>query len=118
MPSAILTVWQTGCGAPDLAEPSNDQKLSHPLYKAENGLQDKIKTAKVVMGRAMQLQEQQMMQARDREYDQALDHCMDQDRLQVRRLCVAGCGVRGKAIVTKAAGSSIMMRHPAHCNAH
>ena len=46
-------------------------------------LQDKIKTAKVVMGRAMQLQEQQMMQEREREYDQALDQCMDQDRLQV-----------------------------------
>lgn len=35
------------------------------------------------MGRAMQLQEQQMMQARDREYNQALDQCMDDDRLKV-----------------------------------
>lgn len=35
------------------------------------------------MGRAMQLQEQQIMQEREREYNKALDQCMDQDRLQV-----------------------------------
>lgn len=46
-------------------------------------MQDKIKTAKVVMGRAMQLQEHQMMQEREREYNQALDHAMDQQRLEV-----------------------------------
>lgn len=39
------------------------------------------------MGRAMQLQEQQMMQEREREYNQALDQCMDQDRLQVSCCC-------------------------------
>lgn len=33
----------------------------------------------------MQLQEQKMMQDREREYNQALDQCMDQDRLQVMR---------------------------------
>ena len=46
-------------------------------------MQDKIKTAKVVMGRAVQMQEQQMMQEREREYNQALDQTMDQQRLQV-----------------------------------
>lgn len=46
-------------------------------------VQDKIKTAKVVMGRAVQVQEHHMMQERDREYDQALDQTMDQQRLQV-----------------------------------
>lgn len=35
------------------------------------------------MGRAVQLQEQQMMQEREREYNQALDQSMDQQRLQV-----------------------------------
>ena len=48
--------------------------------------QDKIKTAKVVMGRAMQLQEHQMMQEREREYDQALDQAMDHQRMQVCRI--------------------------------
>lgn len=46
-------------------------------------VQDKIKTAKVVMGRAVQVQEHHMMQEREREYDQALDQTMDQQRLQV-----------------------------------
>ena len=46
-------------------------------------MQDKIKTAKVVMGRAMQLQEHQMMQEREHEYNQALDQSMDDQRLQV-----------------------------------
>ena len=46
-------------------------------------MQDKIKTAKVVMGRAVQMQEHQMMQEREREYNQALDQTMDQQRLQV-----------------------------------
>ena len=45
-------------------------------------MQDKIKTAKVVMGRAVQVQEHQMMQEREREYNQALDQTMDQQRLQ------------------------------------
>lgn len=48
--------------------------------------QDKIKTAKVVMGRAVQLQEHEMMQAREREYNQAIDQSMDNQRLQVHRL--------------------------------
>ena len=48
-------------------------------------VQDKIKTAKVVMGRAVQLQEHQMMQEREREYNQALDQSMDQQRLQVQQ---------------------------------
>lgn len=46
-------------------------------------MQDKIKTAKVVMGRAVQVQEHHMMQEREREYNQALDQTMDQQRLQV-----------------------------------
>ena len=46
-------------------------------------MQDKIKTAKVVMGRAMQLQEHHMMQQREQEYNQALDQSMDDQRLQV-----------------------------------
>jgi len=46
-------------------------------------VQDKIKTAKVVMGRAMQLQEHHMMQQREQEYNQALDQSMDDQRLQV-----------------------------------
>ena len=45
------------------------------------------------MGRAVQLQEHQMMQEREQEYNQALDHSMDQQRLQVfmcSDLAVAG----------------------------
>lgn len=54
-------------------------------------VQDKIKTAKVVMGRAMQLQEHQMMQEREREYNQALDQSMDDQRLQVLVTLFAVC---------------------------
>ena len=38
------------------------------------------------MGRAVQLQEHEMMQAREREYNQAIDQSMDNQRLQVHCL--------------------------------
>ncbi|KAL0040762.1 hypothetical protein WJX79_004724 [Trebouxia sp. C0005] len=52
-------------------------------------LQEKIKTAKVVMGRAMQLQEHHMMQQREQEYNQALDQSMDDQRLQALQATAA-----------------------------
>lgn len=45
-------------------------------------LQEQIKTAKVAMARQMQLQEQRMKQAREREYNVAFDQYMDHERQQ------------------------------------
>lgn len=64
-------------------------------------LQDKIKTAKVVMGRAMQLQEHHMMQQREQEYNQALDQSMDDQRLQALQATAAAQAER-KANSSKA----------------
>ncbi|KAL3139576.1 hypothetical protein ABBQ38_003895 [Trebouxia sp. C0009 RCD-2024] len=68
-------------------------------------LQDKIKTAKVVMGRAVQMQEHQMMQEREREYNQALDQTMDQQRLQAST-CQAALQATAAAEAERKANSS------------